>query len=197
VENLRTTKYNDGTPIPHVTDSSAWYRRSTPAYCWYNNNEGENKEKYGALYNWAVVDPTNPAQIAPEGWRVPTSMDWANLKNHLITNGYNWDGTTTDDKIAKSLASRSDWIRSTNAGSPGNEISTNNASGFSALPGGYRFCEGSFLGKSEYCWWWTATTRSSIFAHSCFITNHAEDLSDSNVFHKNYGLSVRLMRDLN
>ena len=52
VENLKTTKYNDGTAIPLVTDNTAWHNLSTPAYCWYNNDATTYKNKYGALYNW-------------------------------------------------------------------------------------------------------------------------------------------------
>jgi hypothetical protein len=48
VENLRTTKFNDGTPIPNVTDAEAWKGLSTPGFCYYENDP-ENGKKYGAL----------------------------------------------------------------------------------------------------------------------------------------------------
>jgi hypothetical protein len=56
VENLKTTKYNDGTAIPLVTDGTVWGSDTTPAYCWYNNDEGTFKKIYGALYNWFAVN---------------------------------------------------------------------------------------------------------------------------------------------
>jgi len=105
VENLKTTKYNDGTAIPNVTDSTEWIELTTGSYCYYANNP-DNKAKYGALYNWHAV---NTGKLAPEGWRVPTDAEWDTLKNYLITNGYNWDGTTTGNKIGKALAARTDW----------------------------------------------------------------------------------------
>ena len=55
-ENLATTKYNDGTPIPNVTDNAAWVALATSAYSWYNNDAATNKATYGALYNWFAVD---------------------------------------------------------------------------------------------------------------------------------------------
>ncbi len=55
-ENLKTTTYNDGTPIPLVIDGATWGALTTPAYCWYNNDEATNKELYGALYNWYTVN---------------------------------------------------------------------------------------------------------------------------------------------
>jgi len=68
-ENLRTTKYNDGSAIPLVTESAAWAALTTPGYCYYGNTTNDdNIKKYGSLYNWYVVDSTNPKKIAPAGW---------------------------------------------------------------------------------------------------------------------------------
>jgi uncharacterized protein (TIGR02145 family) len=116
-ENLRTTRYNDSSEIPFVTKSSEWYRLPTPAYCYYNNTtNAASIKKFGALYNWYVVNPLNPYKIAPKGWRVPDTTDWNILQNYLIANGYNWDGTTSGNKIAKSMAATTDWKISTQAG---------------------------------------------------------------------------------
>ena len=62
-ENLKTTKYNDGTNIPLVTDDKKM-QEFTPAYCWYNNDETANKSRYGALYNWYAVELINSVQMA-------------------------------------------------------------------------------------------------------------------------------------
>jgi len=70
VENLKTTKYKDGTPLPNVTDETEWTGLSTPAYCWYNNDYKNYGVTFGALYNWYVVDPANMKKIAPEGWHL-------------------------------------------------------------------------------------------------------------------------------
>ena len=107
VENLRTTKYNDGTAIPYVTDSAAWVNLTTPGYCYFNNMvNADSIRKFGALYNWYAVDTK---KLAPAGWHVPTDAEWDTLENYLIANGYNWDGTTDSNKIAKSLAAKTDW----------------------------------------------------------------------------------------
>ena len=69
VQNLKTTTYNDGTSIPLVTDSIAWFNLYTPGCCWYNNDVA-NKATYGALYNWYTV---NTGKLAPPAgmWRPP------------------------------------------------------------------------------------------------------------------------------
>jgi hypothetical protein len=56
VENLRTTRYNDGTAIPLVTDDTEWKKLTTPGYCWYNNDQATYGSTYGALYNWYAVN---------------------------------------------------------------------------------------------------------------------------------------------
>jgi uncharacterized protein (TIGR02145 family) len=106
IENLRTTKYNDGTPIPLDTFDVTWHDELTPKYCYYNNTTNvDSIKKFGALYNFYVVNPENPKKIAPAGWHVPRDTEWTVLEKYLIANGYNYDGTITDNKIAKSMAS--------------------------------------------------------------------------------------------
>jgi len=75
-ENLKTTKYNDNTSIPLVTDNTEWSNLSTPSYCWYNNDEGSYKEDFGGLYNWWAV---KTGKLCPIGWRVPNILDWEAL----------------------------------------------------------------------------------------------------------------------
>ena len=80
VENLRTTKYNDGTLIPLVQDNTAWSNLITPGYCWFDNDEVANKNPYGALYNWYAV---NTGKLCPSGWHVPTDTEWTTLIDNL------------------------------------------------------------------------------------------------------------------
>jgi uncharacterized protein (TIGR02145 family) len=119
-ENLKTTQYNDSTAIPFITDSTAWANQTTPCYCWYNNDAGTYKNMYGALYNWYTV---NTGKLAPKGWHVPTDADLQTLKNYLIANGYNYDGSTqvNVDSVAKSLAAITNWIPDTGKGTIGND----------------------------------------------------------------------------
>ena len=80
-ENLRTTVYADGSAIPEVTGNSAWTGLSTGARCDYNNNT-ENGDTYGRLYNWYAVD--NASGLCPNGWHVPTDGEWTALELSLI-----------------------------------------------------------------------------------------------------------------
>jgi len=156
-ENLRVTKYNDGTAIQHVTDSAAWAGLTTTGYCYYNNTTNPDTiKKWGTLYNWYVVSPDNPKKIAPPGWHVPTAYDWARL-DHVLLYGY-YRGI--EEGAAKSLAAKTDWLPpKTPAYGPGIYISSNNRSCFSALPGGYRNSDGVFDLQGYYASWWS----SSIF----------------------------------
>ena len=198
VENLRVTRYNDGSHIPLDTLSATWQYAITPKYCFYNNTtSAENIKKYGALYNWYVVNPTNPKKIAPAGWHVPTDAEWDTLENYMIAKGYNWDGTTTGNKIAKSLAAKTDWSGFWGVGAITPELTKNNSSGFSALPGGGRNDNGSFDNNQSYFgYWWSATEDNASGAcFRCYLTFGYEALGrGSNIF-KSRGASVRLVRD--
>ena len=46
-ENLKVTRYNDGSDIPNVTDMTDWVRITTPAFSWYDNDPS-NKGTFGA-----------------------------------------------------------------------------------------------------------------------------------------------------
>jgi uncharacterized protein (TIGR02145 family) len=144
-ENLKATKYNDGTPIPNVVDNTKWGSLTTPAYCWYNN-QAINKTTYGALYNWYVISPTKNGNknVCPKGWHVPTQKEWTELTNYL-----------GGESIASSKLRESG---TTTWESP-NEGATNE-SGFTALPGGYRrsgFNEAEYESIGYLGIWWSST----------------------------------------
>ncbi len=192
VENLKTTKYNDGTQV-----------NSSPkaAYCWYNNDIA-NKEKYGALYNWYAVAT---GKLAPKGWHVPSDNEWTELKEYLIANGYNWDGTKEGNKIAKSLVAKTDWeidtwsVYGPYSGRIGEDRS-GNFSGFSALPGGYCLSGCAFKDKGKKGFWWCATededdSTNAIPCAYCWNLSY-----DSSGLYRESGskkscCSVRLVRD--
>src|SRR5664279_5386678 len=79
-ENLKTTKFNDGTSIPLVRENSAWKDMNSPSFCWYNNDATTNKNNYGALYNWYTV---NTNKLCPSGWHVPSDAEWTTLRTYL------------------------------------------------------------------------------------------------------------------
>jgi uncharacterized protein (TIGR02145 family) len=197
-ENLKTTKYNDSTEIPIVEDSAVWENLITPAYCWNNNDSAMHKKFFGALYNWYAV---NTGKLAPAGWHVSTMADWDTLQNTLLAKGYSWDGTS-DITIAKALAAESYWSNSTNPGDIGNDLSKNNSSGFSALPGGYRFCGSNFEKFGYWGAWWTATELNKVEAFIIqmsydnsivFSTQNMIGYCSQNM--KVFGCSVRCVRD--
>ncbi len=202
-ENLKSTKYTDGTAIPHITDNTAWANLGNndtdKAYCFYNNDASLG---YGALYTYAAAvngtpqSGTNIVQgVCPTGWHLPSDAEWTELENYLIANGYNYDGTTSGDKVAKSLASTTGWNSSTNVGAVGNNQSINNSTGFTALPGGRRrSANGAFNNVGLSGFWWSSTERSSSRAWYRYLYyDYASVLRY--YYNKSYGFSVRCLRD--
>lgn len=191
VENLKTTKYNDGTQMTNVTDDTQWQSIKTGAYCNYDNLES-NAATYGRLYNWYAV---NSDKLAPDGWHIPTDDDWNILRDYLIANGYNYDGTKDEDKIAKSLCSKSNWELSSKVGTPGSIPEDNNSTGFSALPGGCRKSVGTFSYIGANGFWWCSNEVNSSDAWFMTIFNDFEDIDIFGDYNKGYGLSIRLVKD--
>jgi uncharacterized protein (TIGR02145 family)/uncharacterized repeat protein (TIGR02543 family) len=190
VENFRCTVYNDSTPIPHITGDEDWAGLTSGAYCFYDNSTNTAfRKKYGALYNGYAVAT---GKIAPEGWRIPTDDDWVALQDYLITHGYNYDGSTDSNKIAKSLAAKSDWTVSTYDGTIGNDLNKNNRSGFSALPSGRR--NGSFEYFGELLQFCNPESRALEFGRSNALWNVGNDLNWS-WYGPLGGCSVRLVRN--
>ena len=173
-ENLKTTKFNDGTSIPLVTDNTAWSLLFTPAYCWYNNDELSNKSTYGALYNWYTV---NTGKLCPSGWHVPNNSEWAVLALYL-------GGSEVAGGRMKIPGT--EYWKSPNAGAT-------NSSEFSAFPSGLRWSNGfEFLG--EGCAFWSSTIDISNSAWSYGISNITMSLDDGTNTIIN-GYSIRCARD--
>jgi uncharacterized protein (TIGR02145 family) len=192
VGDLRTTKYNDGSSISLVTEDTAWSLCVTDAYCSYkNDNNSEAIRKYGLIYNWYAV---NTGKLAPVGWRVPTIDDWNTLRDYLISNGYNWDGTTSGDKVAKAIASQTEWKSCDTAGTIGNDLSKNNKSGFTALPDGSRYANGIFGNRGLMSHWWssTPTYASRVFAIFLSYENQAMEVHNQQ---KTKGFAVRIIKE--
>ena len=175
-ENLRTTKYNDGTAIPFVTSNSEWSNLNTPGYCWYNNDSVANSKIYGALYNWYTVE-TN--QLCPTGWHVSTESEWITLYTYL-----------GGDSIAGGMLKDTGtiyWI-SPNTGAT-NEI------GFTVLPNGNRdYNSGTFSNLYQFGYFWSATDYNvdsawffELLYNSKFLMKYGTSIR--------YGFGVRCIRD--
>lgn len=196
VENAEMVTYRDGTEIPQVTSNAVWNNTTTGAWCYYNNDPTKPR-----LYNWYAVmgihdtDPNTPnKEFAPEGWHVPTQAEWTILEEHLIANGYNYDESTTENKIAKAMASTTGWNSSTATGAIGNDQSSNNSSGFNVFPEGYRSRIGSFYTEGGNVGFWSSKEVTTGFAWNCYLFKNFSSL-DSGYDYKQYGLSVRFVRD--
>ena len=171
-ENLKTTKYNDGTAIQNVTDNSAWSALTSGAYCWFNNDIN-NKSNYGALYNWFAV---NTGKLCPKGWHVPTEAEWTTL----ITLLGGWD------VAGGKMKSVTGWLYA-NTG-------TTNESGFSGLPGGNRNDNGSFLNLGYWGSWWYSGEVTPTMAWSLVLDSDT-DYSYKNPDIKQSGSCIRCVKD--
>jgi len=189
VENLKTTKYNDGTSIPLISDSTAWSILATPGYCWYNNDLA-NKNINGALYNWYTV---NTNKLAPTGWHVPTDAEWTTLTTYLTNKGYGYGGSGND--IAKSMASTTGWDLYSTPGTIGNDPASNNRSGFTVIPGGYLIDKGTFEYIGYYGSWWSSTEYNTNFAWDRYVGSNDSIVNRGNDYSKKSGFSVRCLRD--
>lgn len=174
-ENLKTTKYNDGTAIQLVTEEKVWNELKKPAYCWLNN-DFQNKEEYGALYNWYTV---NTKKLCPKSWHVPSNAEWTIMTTFL------GDPNTAGSKLKESGTAH--WVNSLSDGT--NEVD------FTALPGGTRLSDGTFhTYVNSYAVWWSSTTYDDTRAW-----NRGLYITSSKVF-KGYenlrsGFSVRCIKD--
>jgi uncharacterized protein (TIGR02145 family) len=180
-----------------VTDATSWAGLTSGAYCNYSNNI-EYANTYGRLYNWYAV---NTGKLAPTGWHVPTDAEWTTLENYLIANGDNYDGTTTgnkdtNNKIAKALASATDWNSSSTTGTVGNTDypAKRNATGFTALPSGYHGPDGTFDGVGHLGYWWSSTEDSINLAWSQRLY-YLYSSMDRGRYGKGIGFSVRCLKD--
>ncbi len=194
--NLRATKFRNGEAILNEKNDSKWCVTNVPAFCYVDNNS-QNAMDHGCLYNhFAVVDSRG---IAPVGWHVASDYDWAVLQDYLIANRYNYDGTTTGNKIAKSMASSTGWIFSDISGTVGNtDYSTfRNKSGFSALASGVRTIDysGSFVSPGTVSFWWSATSFGNTSQAYCFFLTNEDFKLNATTMDKKNGYSVRCVKD--
>jgi len=183
-ENLRTTRYNDGTSIPLAADSSLWRFRTTPAYCWYDNETSLNpRNSYGGLYNWFAV---KTGKLAPSGWHVSTNADWdtliaflggdsvagGKLKEYGYYHWYSWNNENV-------------WA--------------SDEYGFTALPGGCRDSWGKFYNRSSRGYWWAASMNDTEYCYAIDCSSGAVYRGKSSSIADDDeacdGFSVRLVKD--
>lgn len=175
VQNLKTTKYNDSTSIPNVGDNTTWAGLRTGACCWYNNDENTYKAAYGTLYNWYAV---NAGKLCPIDWHVPTDAEWTKLTTYL-------GGESIAGAKLKERGTTHWHVPNTEA---------TNETGFTALPGGYRFNYGIFDNVGYDGFWWSSTEYDINYAMFRNVYYFNIDVYRFNYMESD-GLSVRCLRD--
>jgi uncharacterized protein (TIGR02145 family) len=175
VENLKVTRYRNGDLIPNVNIDTTWINLTTGAYCEYDKLAG-NGNIYGKLYNWySVIDSRN---IAPTGWHIPNVTEWTILTDYL--GGANVAGGKLKEKGI------------THWSDP--NIGATNETGFTALPGGSRYIDGSFLNIGSNGYWWTSSMDD--ITVSFYLGVHSGDIGVNKGSHnKSSGFSVRCLKD--
>lgn len=199
-ENLRTTKYADGTEIsylPLVSDLDE------QAYYTYPVNNPSNAPTYGLLYNWKAamngatsvnVTPSGVQGICPDCWHLPSENEWEALRTYVGSRGiYLCGGNSVN--IAKALASTTGWDSSVDDCVPGNTPTNNNATDFNALPASiYNSGTGEHPLLGNFTGYWSTTEQSTITARFLSIDNGYTDAAIAS-FKKSRGLSVRCLKD--
>ena len=133
-ENLKTTKYNDGTPIHNIKEEEAWKGQTTAAYCWFKNDSA-NKSAYGVYYNWYAV---HTGKLCPSGWHAPSDKEWRALTDFL----------GGDNVAGINMKYESGWSNKGNG---------TNSSGMSVLPYGYRSAKGLFSSQGISAYFWSSS----------------------------------------
>jgi uncharacterized protein (TIGR02145 family) len=174
-ENLKSTRYKNGTAIPLVTNNLVWSNLTTPGYCWFNNKEAAYKVTYGALYNWYTV---NTGNLCPTGWHVPTDAEWTTLTTYLDSE------SVAGGKLKE--AGTVHWA-SPNTGAT-------NETGFTALPGGLRYDSGTFTGDIYFGLWWSSTEYSTPNSWYRKVSTYISSIYRG-FLNKRNGCSVRCLKD--
>lgn len=174
-ENLKTTKYNDGSNVPLVTDKTSWFNLATPAYCWYNNDAETYKGTFGAMYNWYTV---NTGKLCPTGWHVPSDADWTILTNFL--GGINLAGGKLKE------TGNGHWV-SPNTGAT-------NETGFTSVAGGDRNYYGEYINIGYFGIYWSSSDYSITEAWTWNTVWNYGDIARM-TYIKRYGIYVRCLKN--
>jgi uncharacterized protein (TIGR02145 family) len=181
-ENLKTTKYNDGTPIPLLNNSNNWWDeiQKSPCYGWYLDDPVKYKNTIGAYYNWYTV---NTGKLAPSGWHIPGEAEVDTLIKFL-------GGENVAGGKMKSTGSLD---KGTGPWSYPNEGATN-SSGFSGGPGGFRYITED--NQYDIGYWWMIAQHENPDVVYCFQLFSTDDrVQKMGTFHKATGYSVRCIKN--
>ena len=197
-ENLRTTKFPDNTTIPVGSDSSS------TGPCRYGPNNSISEASYsGFLYNWPAVmygaasssaTPSGVQGICPTGWHVPSNAEWTQLTDYVSSQSEYTCGNN-NTYIAKALASSiGGWYSNPGNCDIGYDPTTNNATGFSALPAGSYDATYSYVSFHHRASFWSATENEENKAYGRFLHYNSSYVT-TDAANKKSGFSVRCVRD--
>jgi uncharacterized protein (TIGR02145 family) len=181
-ENLRSTTYANGDPIPNVVENVNWSSsNNVGAWCHYNN-QSQYDEPYGKLYNWyAVADSRN---LCPDGWHVPSDEEWSVLVNYLDPNSNGGINYPNNAGGKMKSTDKQYWLE--------DNIDATNESGFSGLPGSTR-SEFDFDINQNYGSWWSSTEKDGEAWYRS--VKHLDGSAERYNYHKGIGRSVRCIKD--
>jgi uncharacterized protein (TIGR02145 family) len=171
-ENLKTTKLNDGSRIPLITDS--WYYVETPCYSWYNN-DSLSYNVYGVYYNWYTV---KTGKLCPSGWHVPSRSEFETLISD--TGGAEQAGGNLKE------SGFFHW-KNPNTGA-------NNIYGFSGLPAGYHGQNTSFQYLEEKTFFWSSVAGLSNNAWTISLEYSNSAITETWI-QRNYGFTIRCIKN--
>jgi uncharacterized protein (TIGR02145 family) len=174
-ENLNVSTFRNGDPIPEAKTAEEWKSASEnkrPAWCYYDNDQS-NGSVYGKLYNWYTVNDTRG--LSPEGWHIPTDAEWTRLTNYL-------GGELI---AADRMKSKSGWQESGNG---------TNESGFTALPGGVRGIDGTFVNIGQGEGWWSSSEDNTGGAFLLTVSYKNPRVREWHAS-KDHGFSIRCIKN--
>ena len=195
-ENLRTTKFADGAPVPLGSQIDNQHPlRYAP------NGDSSNVERYGYLYNWLTaarvpsedeMESLTGVGVCPTGWHVPSIEEWAQLISFLSAKPEFSCGDTSLN-IAKSLASKEAWELSDSVCTVGHDTALNNLTGFSALPAGAFYHQYGVFSKGT--WYWSSSSANAQEAYDIYLLwNEPVVVSDDKEPIAS-GFSIRCLKD--
>lgn len=185
IENLKVTKYNDGTNIPNVLDDTSWSNLNTGALCEYENTPS-NSMIYGKLYNWSAV---KTGKLCPKGSHIPSDTEWTQLIEYL------GGDTVAGSKLKQSeIIIPNDVFNNSRNGFKDSLAISTNETDFTALPGGYRDSFGSFTNIGNTGQWWSSTEGSIGKVWGRIMSNESNGVNRISI-NKEVGVSVRCLMD--
>jgi uncharacterized protein (TIGR02145 family) len=190
--NMKVSKYRNGDSIPTGLSNSDWQNTLSGAFGLINNDP-VNDSLFGKLYNhFSVVDNRG---ICPTGWHVPSDREWNNMIFFLDLN-------TDTTIIGWQMSSAVNYLKNSSIQPALNgwssTISASNSSGFSALPGGYIFWNGTNTGTGGEGVWWTSTATSLSQAWARGLASDRMSINrveNDGILTRNTGFSVRCLKN--